>query len=145
MGVRGIKLDDDDYVIGAEHAFPKTQLLTVTDKGYGKRTAMEDYMKGSDDEELRVQKRGGKGRISYNITQKTGLAASVVAVTDDDDIILITDDGVMIRMEAKDINLYGRTTQGVIVKKVPDGIKVIGVARVATAKIGESADEDEEG
>lgn len=130
-GVRGIKLDPDDFVVGAEVAQEDACLLTVTENGYGKRTAVADYMRsGEDGAERQTQKRGGKGLKNYSITKKTGLVAGVRMVTETDDVMIISSDGTIIRMPAKDINIYKRDTQGVIVMRVEEGSKVISIEKV---------------
>ena len=130
-GVRGIKLDEGDYVVGADIATPDSCMLTVTENGYGKRTECAEYMRLGDDGQERVpQKRGGKGLKNYNITAKTGAIAGVRMVTEDDDVMLISSDGTIIRMPARDINIYKRDTQGVIVMRVEEGSKVISIEKV---------------
>ena len=130
VGVRGIRLAEDDYVVGAAVFQPGASLLTVTDNGFGKRTAVEDYLRGSEAGERSVQSRGGKGRKNYLITQKTGLVAGVRLVEETDDVMLLSDDGTMIRMKAADIPVYSsRAVQGVIVMRTQG--RVIGVERVA--------------
>lgn len=130
-GVRGIKLDEGDYVVGADIAAPDSCMLTVTENGYGKRTECAEYMRLGDDGQERVpQKRGGKGLKNYNITAKTGAIAGVRMVTEDDDVMLISSDGTIIRMPARDINIYKRDTQGVIVMRVEEGSKVISIEKV---------------
>ena len=125
-GVRGLKLKPGDYVIGAELYEEGKQLLTVTENGYGKRTNVEEFMRG---ESGVPQSRGGSGMKGYQITEKTGKIAGVKVVSDEDDVLLIESGGVIIRMAAKDINIYSRTTRGVIVMRVDEGSKVIGVER----------------
>ncbi len=127
-GVRGIKLAQDDMVIGAELYEAGKCLLTVTEKGFGKRTAVEEYLRGSDDGGA-PQSRGGKGMKNYNITAKTGLVAGIRVVGEDDDVMLIESGGVIIRMPASDISIYSRSTQGVRLMRVEDGSSVIGVER----------------
>lgn len=119
-GVKGIDLRNGDYVIGASTALPETQLLTVTENGYGKKTPLDEY---------RIQSRGGKGIFTYKITDKTGKLAGMKTVTDEDDIILITSDGVIIRMHTDEISSYSRQTQGVRVMKLADGVNVVSIAR----------------
>ena len=119
-GVRGIRLEDGDRVVGACVAEYGKELLTVTKNGFGKRTALEEY---------RAQNRGGKGMKNYNLTAKTGLVAGVAMVDDSDDVMLIENGGVIIRMAASDINTYGRGTQGVILMRVEDGSEVISIQR----------------
>ena len=129
-GVRGIKLDEGDFVVGAEVAREDACLLTVTENGYGKRTLVEDYMRAGE-EGREPQKRGGKGLKNYSITKKTGMVAGVRMVTESDDVMIISNDGTIIRMPAGDINIYKRDTQGVIVMRVEEGSKVISIEKVA--------------
>ena len=126
MGVRGIKLRAGDYVIGGVLAKLGTMLLAITENGYGKRTPIEEYIRSSGE----LQHRGGFGLRGYQITEKTGKAAGVKVVREDDDILIISDDGTIIRMAAADVNVYSRTAQGVRVMRVSEGTKVISLARV---------------
>lgn len=119
-GVRAIRLHDGDYVIGASVAREDSQLLIVTENGYGKKTSLDEY---------KLQSRGGKGIFTYRITDKTGKIAGMKAVTDDDDIMLITSDGVVIRLHSAEISTYGRQTQGVRLMRLDDGVQVVSVAR----------------
>ena len=130
-GVRGMMLDAGDYVVGAGIASRGKQLLSVTECGYGKRTEIEAYLRLGEDGQRRPQNRGGKGLKGYNITAKTGRIAGVAIVDDADDIMLIENGGVLIRMAAADINIYGRDTQGVILMRLESGSRVISVDRVA--------------
>lgn len=118
-GVYGIELSDGDYLIGAEVVESGKDILTVTEKGFGKRTAAEEY---------RLQNRYGKGIMNYNISDKTGEIASVIMVDDNDDAMIISDDGVIIRLPARDISCLGRVTKGVILMRVGEDVKVISVA-----------------
>ena len=129
-GVRGMMLDAGDYVVGAGIAAKAKQLLSVTEYGYGKRTEIEAYLRLGEDGQRRPQNRGGKGLKGYNITAKTGRIAGVAIVDDADDIMLIENGGVLIRMAAADINIYGRDTQGVILMRLEAGSRVISVDRV---------------
>ena len=129
-GVRGMMLDAGDYVVGAGIAARGKQLLSVTECGYGKRTEIESYLRLGEDGQRRPQNRGGKGLKGYNITAKTGKIAGVAIVDDADDIMLIENGGVLIRMAAADINVYGRDTQGVILMRLESGSRVISVDRV---------------
>ena len=129
-GVRGMMLDAGDYVVGAGIAAKAKQLLSVTEYGYGKRTEIEAYLRLGEDGQRRPQNRGGKGLKGYNITVKTGKIAGVAIVDDADDIMLIENGGVLIRMAAEDINIYGRDTQGVILMRLESGSRVISVDRV---------------
>ncbi len=119
-GVRGIKLREEDYVIGAEVVYDGAQLLSITEHGYGKRTAFTEYP---------VQNRGGIGVKNYNCTDKTGKVAAVMGVLEDVDIMIIADDGTMIRTPVSNISLYGRTTMGVKVMRMNDSAKVTAIAR----------------
>ena len=127
-GVRGIRLAEGDSVVGAALYEEGKCLLTVTERGYGKRTPVEEYLRGG--EEGGPQSRGGKGMRNYNITDKTGLIAGIRVVGDDDDVMLIESGGVMIRMPASDISVYSRSTQGVRVMKLEEGSTVIDVERM---------------
>ena len=126
MGVRGIKLRAGDYVIGGVLAKLGTMLLAITENGYGKRTPIEEYIRSGGE----PQHRGGFGLRGYQITEKTGKAAGVKVVQEDDDILIISDDGTIIRMAAAAVNVYSRTAQGVRVMRVSEGTKVISLARV---------------
>lgn len=118
-GVRGIRLSDGDYVIGAVKVSEEAQLLAVTDNGYGKKTPFDEYS---------CQSRGGKGVFTYRITDKTGPLAGVGSVTDDNDIIMITSEGVLIRMHADEISSLGRQTQGVRMMRLAEGVQVVSMA-----------------
>ena len=142
-GVRGMALDAGDSIVGAGIAAKGKQLLSVTEYGYGKRTDIEEYMRLGDDGIRRPQQRGGKGLKNYNITAKTGRIAGVAIVDDEDDVMLIENGGVLIRMAAADINVYKRDTQGVILMRVEAGNRVISVDRV-DREPEETADEHEE-
>ena len=143
-GVRGIRLRAGDYCVGAARAREGGSLLTITEKGYGKRTAIEEYLRGSGDGEYTVQGRGGSGRRNYNITEKTGLVAAVKVVDDEDDVLIISDDGTIIRMAATDISLYSRATQGVRLMRISDETSsVIAVARTEKEEEDTTSDDEE--
>ena len=129
-GVRGISLADGDYVVGAEKAEEGKQLLTVTEKGYGKRTELSEYLRTAADGTKTAQQRGGKGLKNYNITDKTGLVAGCRVVAEDDDVMLIETGGVIIRVPAASINVYKRDVQGVIVMRLEEGNQVVSVERI---------------
>ena len=126
VGVRGIRLKEGDYVVGAARAVEGHTLLSITENGYGKRTAIEEYLRGDGGE---PQKRGGSGLKNYHVTEKTGKVVAAKVVTGEEDILMISDDGTIIRMDAADINIYSRSTQGVRVMRVAEGVKVISLAR----------------
>ena len=129
-GVRGIALGDGDYVIGAEKAEEGTTLLTVTENGFGKRTELVEYLRTGPEGEKIPQNRGGKGLKNYNITAKTGKVAGCCLVAEGDDVMLIENGGVIIRVPASDINIYKRDVQGVIVMRIEEGNKVVSIERV---------------
>ena len=127
-GVRGIRLREGDFCVGAEVYAPGAALLSVTEKGYGKRTAVEEYLRAGDDGASRVpQNRGGMGLKNYNITDKTGPIVAARVVTAEQDLMIIADDGTTIRMGCGDVASYGRATQGVRVMRLSEGAKVISV------------------
>ena len=139
-GVRAIRLKDGDEVVAAVRAADEdAAVLTVTENGYGKRTRIGEYS---------VQGRGGQGLKTYQITQKTGEIVGAKKVTGEEDILLVSDDGTIIRMEAGSISLLGRATQGVRLMRPAEGAHVVAMARTEreaseeeTAGPGESAEE----
>ena len=120
QGVIGIRLDEDDEVIGMESVIRggKSTLLAITENGFGKRTETDEY---------RVQIRGGRGVLTYKITQKTGKIVGVKITSGDEDVMLITDTGTIIRLKVKDISILGRSTQGVTLMRTSDGGKVVSI------------------
>ncbi len=135
VGVRGIKLRAGDYVVGAEVCGHGEALLTITEKGYGKRTAVEEYS---------PQSRGGFGNKNYNITDKTGSVVATAIVKPRDDVLIISDDGTMIRTGADQISLYSRVTQGVRVMNLAEGVKVISLAKTRLYEMEELEGQDGE-
>ena len=129
-GVRGILLSGDDYVIGAEKAEEGTTLLTVTENGFGKRTELSEYLRTGPDGQKVAQSRGGKGLKNYNITPKTGCVAGCRVVAETDDVMLIENGGVIIRVPASSINIYKRDVQGVIIMRIEEGNQLVSVERV---------------
>ena len=132
-GVYGMELEEGDYLVGAAKVEEGKDILTVTEKGIGKRTETEEY---------RLQSRYGKGVTNYNISDKTGEIASVLMVDDNDDVMIISDDGIIIRLPAKDISRFGRVTRGVILMRVSENVKVISVATAPHEEDEESSEED---
>ena len=122
QGVIGIRLNDNDVVIGMESILggSKATLLAITENGFGKRTELDEY---------RVQTRGGKGVITYKITPKTGSIVGIKIVDDGDDVMLITDTGIIIRMNVNDISILGRSTQGVTLMRTNEG-KVVSIEKI---------------
>ena len=121
QGVIGIRLDEGDEVIGMESVISGGKgatLLAITENGFGKRTELDEY---------RVQIRGGKGVITYKITPKTGKLVGARIATEEDDVMLITDTGTIIRLNVKDISVLGRSTQGVTLMRTNDGGKVVSI------------------
>ena len=123
-GVRGISLREGDFVVGAARTKPDHQVLMITENGYGKRTEMDEYIRADG-----PQKRGGYGLKGYNVTEKTGCVVGVKVVNDNDDVLVINDAGVIIRMAVSGISTYGRTAQGVKIMNLEEGVKVISFAR----------------
>ncbi len=123
QGVLGIRLDEGDYVVGMEPIKEDGQcLLTITENGFGKRTELSEY---------RVQARAGKGVLTYKITPKTGKVVGIKVVSDDDEVMLITDTGIMIRISCKDISILGRSTQGVTLIRTSEGGVVSSIAKLS--------------
>ncbi|MBW2981661.1 DNA gyrase subunit A, partial [Candidatus Woesearchaeota archaeon] len=121
-GVRGIRLKrEGDSVVGMVIGRENRSLLTVTEKGYGKRTPVDDY---------RLISRGGSGVINIKCTEKNGKVVSVKSVTDDDELMLISQKGIAIRINAKDVSKIGRATQGVRIMRLGEGDKVVAAARI---------------
>ena len=120
QGVIGIRIDDDDEVIGMESIIRggKATLLTITENGFGKRTETDEY---------RVQIRGGKGVLTYKITKKTGKLVGVKVTTGNEDVMLITDTGTIIRLNISEISVLSRATQGVTLMRTSDGGKVVSI------------------
>ena len=139
VGVRGIRLKDGDWVVGAEIAQPDASVLSITEKGYGKRTPASEYIRGGEE----PQHRGGSGMKNYNITDKTGPVAAVKVVQDSDDVLVVSDDGVIIRMEAAGISELGRATQGVRIMRLSEGARVISVALTDRAESEDTAPAEE--
>ena len=131
-GVRAIRLKQGDRVVGASIASEDTKLLVVTENGFGKKTDMSEY---------HAQNRGGKGVLTYRITEQTGKLAGIRAVTDEDDIMIITDAGVIIRLKTGDISTYSRVTKGVRLMRLDDGVKIVALARTEAETEEDDADD----
>jgi len=119
MGVKGINLSPNDYVVSMEVVQENTDLLVVSENGFGKRTDVNEY---------RVQKRGGKGVKTYNVTKKTGYLVGAKVVTEEDEVLLINNDGTIIRLEVGNISKLGRNTRGVILMKTEEGQFIVSIA-----------------
>ena len=131
IGVRGILLREGDSVIGMDICDPDNSLLIITEKGFGKRTDIGEY---------RIQSRGGKGLLTYKISDKTGELTGMMMVNDLNDVMLITSEGVIIRIHAADINTIGRNTSGVRLMRTAENNLI-----VSCAKTDREEDEPEEG
>ena len=129
-GVRGIMLTAGDSVIGAEKAEEGKTLLTITVNGYGKRTELSEYLRTGPNGEKVAQNRGGKGLKNYNITPKTGKIAGCRVVAENDDVMVIENGGVIIRVPASSVNIYKRDVQGVIIMRIEEGNEVVSLERV---------------
>ena len=132
FGVRGIDLAAEDYIVGAGIYEEGRTLLSVTENGYGKRTELNAFLKPDENgRRTKPQSRGGKGMAAYGLTDKTGPVAGVQVVSGDEDLMVIENNGVIIRMQISDINVYGRAAQGVRVMRLEEGSKVISIEKVA--------------
>ena len=125
-GVKGVNLRKNDYVIGADHIADNRNVLTITEKGYGKQTPASEYP---------TKGRGGKGIKTANITAKNGPLAGLVTVNDDEDIMIITDTGVIIRTSVADISQTGRSAMGVKVMRLDENAKIVTFALVKSEVI----------
>ena len=134
-GVRAIKLRENDYVVSAGLCDDTMQVLNVTENGYGKRTNIDEF---------NLQKRGGMGVKIHNITDKTGKITSTLMVADGEEIMLITSEGVIIRLRAEDISTVGRASQGVKLINLSDGVKVAGAAKIAADQLEEENEQSAE-
>jgi len=135
VGVRGIRLREGDYVVAGARAHEGQTLLTITENGFGKRTEIEEYLRGEGGE---PQRRGGSGMKNYHITEKTGKVVAAKVVSGEEDVLMISDDGTIIRMPTADINIYGRVAQGVRVMRLKEGVRVTSVARAEKEQTEES-------
>ena len=134
MGVRGIRLRDGDYVVGAGSSLAGEAVLTITEKGYGKRTLLSEYS---------IHGRGGIGIKNYQVTDKTGGIADVKMVNPGEDILVISDDGTIIRMAVDHISVLGRSTQGVRIMRLAEGSRVISIERTEREQGEDEAEEAE--
>ena len=130
QGVKGITLEEGDYVVGMATSREDSTLLVVTENGFGKRTELDEY---------KTQIRGGKGILTYRVTEKTGRIAGAKLVYETDEIMLISYDGTIIRMKVADISILGRATQGVTLMRTSEGNTVVSIARLEA----ENGDDEE--
>lgn len=126
QGVRGMRLAEGDYIVGMEVLTEGKTLMTVTENGYGKRTSIDEYP---------IRNRGGMGVITIKTTERNGMVVAILLVTDEDDLMLMTDRGKIIRMPIKDISVIGRNTQGVRLIGMNPGERVVSAARLAEKDI----------
>jgi DNA gyrase subunit A len=130
-GVKGVELETDDRVVGLVRCEDGADLLTICANGYGKRTALEEYLVRSEDGSTRPQGRGGKGRIDIRTSDRNGPVVAVRCVRDGDSVMFISEGGMMVRTAAAEISRIGRNTQGVRVVNLKDGDRLVGVASIA--------------
>ena len=130
-GVRGINLKGDDEVVGVVLATDDEDLLTVTQNGFGKRTALKEYLKQADDGTTRAQSRGGKGRIDIRTTERNGRVVTIRCVSDSDSVMFISKNGMIVRVPVSSISRIGRNTKGVKLVNLKAGDRLISAARVA--------------
>lgn len=135
-GVRAILLNDDDVVVGAGCCTDGADILTITENGYGKKTDLDEF---------KIQNRGGKGLFGYKITEKTGDVAGISIVNDDNDVMIITSDGIIIRTAVDEISKFGRTTQGVKVMRLDEGVKVVSITSTDKEEEEEAEETSENG
>ena len=133
-GVKAITLNEGDYVVSALKVDPNGQILNVTEKGFGKQTTTEQF---------NLQYRGGKGLKIHQLTEKTGDLTGVLMIGENDELMLITSEGVIIRLRAKDISSYGRVSQGVKLMNLDEGVSVVGIAKISEEDIEEEVAETE--
>lgn len=132
-GVRGILLENGDFVVGMSIYNENGKILVISEKGYGKKTELSEY---------KCQARGGKGTSTYKISDATGKVSGMDIVTPDDDVILITSEGIVIRMDSEDISTYGRVTKGVRLMRLAEGVEIVSGASVAKDKEEEETAEE---
>ncbi len=139
-GVKAIQLKDGDYVVSAGKVTPNAKVLNVTEKGYGKQTSVEEF---------KVQYRGGMGVKVHQLTEKTGLLTGVLMLEENEELMLITSEGVIIRLRGNDISTIGRVSQGVKLMNLKEGISVVGIAKITeddieTDEIAEQLEQNQE-
>ena len=134
QGVKGITLEEGDWVVSMATSREDSTLLVVTENGFGKRTELEEY---------KTQIRGGKGILTYRVTEKTGKVIGVKLVYETDEIMLISYDGTLIRMKVSDISILGRATQGVTLMRTAEGNTVVSIARIETENGDDENGEEE--
>jgi DNA gyrase subunit A len=134
-GVKGINLEEDDYVVSMVVVKRQSWIMTVTERGYGKRSSVEDY---------RVTNRGGKGIINIKTSERNGAVVAVKEVVESDELMIITQNGIIIRTAIKQIRSIGRATQGVKLINLDKGDRVVDVARLVTESDSDNSDDDQE-
>ena len=134
-GVIGIRVQEDDYVCGVALVEEGKKLVTITENGYGKLSEFDEFRL--------MKNRGGKGVAAHKISEKTGLLTSIASVDENDDLMLITNEGTIIRIPVEGINTYSRTAGGVIVMRLGDGAKIVNFAKVAKTEESENETAEE--
>lgn len=139
-GVKAIQLKDGDYVVSVGKVTPNAKVLNVTEKGYGKQTSVEEF---------KVQYRGGMGVKVHQLTEKTGLLTGVLMLEENEELMLITSEGVIIRLRGNDISTIGRVSQGVKLMNLKEGVSVVGIAKITeddieTEEIEEQMEQNQE-
>ena len=133
-GVRGVMLREGDYAVGMDVSHGDEKVLIISENGYGKKTETSEY---------KLQTRGGQGTTSYKISEETGNIAGFSLVTPEDDIILITSEGIIIRIDTEEISTLKRVTKGVRLMRLGSGVKIVSAARVAKEEDKDENAEDE--
>ncbi|VVM20878.1 DNA gyrase subunit A (EC, partial [uncultured Gammaproteobacteria bacterium] len=133
IGVRGMKLKDDE-IVSAIIADDSSPILTATEKGYGKRTNLDEY---------RAQARGGSGVISIKTSDRNGKVVGAIQVTDEDEMMLISNKATLVRARANDVSIIGRNTQGVTLIKIAKGEKLVSIAKIAETEDESGIPEEE--
>ena len=132
-GVKAITLNEGDYVVSAVKVMEGCQILNVTENGFGKQTTTDQF---------NLQYRGGKGLKIHQLTEKTGELTGVLMIGENEELMLITSEGVIIRLRAKDISSYGRVSQGVKLMNLDEGVSVVGIAKISEEDIEEESTEE---
>ncbi len=133
MGVKAIRLDEDDYIIGAQVLEKGNKILFVSENGFGKCTEIDEF---------RIQNRGGKGLRIYKVTNKTGSLVGICSVSENEEVMIITSEGIIIRLRISDISTFGRIAQGVKLVSLKDNIKVVSTAKISEDKINKIDDQE---
>ena len=134
-GVKAISLRKEDYVVSAVKIMDGAKILNVTENGYGKRTEIDAFS---------VQYRGGKGSKIHHLTEKTGLLTGVLLIEENEEVMLMTSEGIIIRLRSRDISTFGRVSQGVKLMNLNDGVYVVGIAKISEEDVKDESEELQE-